>query len=62
VRSSILDPDGDGEQQPLTDGVLILRYLFGFRGDSLIMGAVSGTCTRCTAPQIEAYIQAVLSG
>ena len=25
-----LDVDGDGEQTPLTDGLLVIRYLFGF--------------------------------
>ena len=29
-----LDIDGDGESKPLTDGLLLIRYLFGFSGDS----------------------------
>ena len=32
---SQLDIDGDGESKPLTDGLLLIRYLFGFSGDSL---------------------------
>jgi hypothetical protein len=52
-----VDVDGDGEVEPLTDGLLLLRYLFGFRGATLITGAVDLMhCTRCTAPEIEAYI------
>ena len=55
------DIDGDGEQLPLTDGLLLLRYLFGFTGDTLTNGAVDITdCTRCTAPAIEAYIESLL--
>ena len=41
---------------PLTDGLLVLRYLFGFTGDTLITGAVGANCTRCDAPSIEAYL------
>ena len=51
-----LDVDGNGEVDPLTDGVLITRYLFGFRGASLIAGAVGHGCSRCTAGAIESYL------
>jgi DNA-binding beta-propeller fold protein YncE len=55
------DIDGDGEKLALTDGLLLLRYLFGFTGDTLTTGAVDTTnCTRCTAPAIEAYIESLL--
>ena len=33
-----LDVDGDGQVLPLTDALLILRYTFGFRGNTLITG------------------------
>ena len=33
-----LDVDGDGEVSALSDGFLILRYLFGFSGDTLSTG------------------------
>jgi hypothetical protein len=52
------DIDGNGVTGPLTDGLLILRYLFGFRGAALITGATAPDCTRCTAPQIESWIAA----
>ena len=62
IRATLLDPDGDGESEPLTDGLLLLRYFFGFRGATLITGAVdTNDCTRCDAPSIEAYIAAGLS-
>ena len=52
-----LDIDGDGELEPLTDGVLLLRWLFGFRGEQLIASAVDQLdCTRCTAEAIESYL------
>ena len=53
------DVDGDGQVDPLTDGLLTLRYEFGFRGATLVTGAVDlAGCTRCTAPAIEAFLAA----
>ncbi len=55
-----LDIDGDGETEPLTDGLLNLRRRFGFTGATLITGAVDlVNCTRCTAPSIEQYLTAL---
>ena len=54
---SELDIDGDGESKPLTDGLLLIRYLFGFSGDSLISGAIGGGAERDTAEEVEAYIK-----
>jgi hypothetical protein len=53
---SQLDIDGDGESKPLTDGLLLIRYLFGFSGDSLISGAIGDGAERDTAEEVEAYI------
>ena len=53
---SELDIDGDGESKPLTDGLLLIRYLFGFSGDSLISGAIGEGAERDTAEEVEAYI------
>jgi hypothetical protein len=50
------DVDGDGAVAPLTDGLLVLRFMFGFRGAALINSAVGPNCTRCTAPAIESWI------
>ena len=50
------DIDGNGEVDSLTDGVLAMRYIFGFRGSILIDNAVGSGCTRCTAPAIEGYL------
>jgi hypothetical protein len=54
---SQLDIDGDGDSKPLTDGLLLIRYLFGFSGDSLISGAIGDSAERDTAEKVEAYIQ-----
>ncbi|HCD26057.1 MAG TPA: hypothetical protein DER02_00960, partial [Gammaproteobacteria bacterium] len=51
-----LDIDGDGATTALTDGLLLIRYLFGFSGDALVNGAVGTGATRTTATQIETYI------
>ena len=56
VQTDIGDIDGDGRTDALTDGLLLLRYLFGFRGETLINGAVSSTATRTTAAEIENQI------
>ncbi len=36
----VFDVDGNGEKEALTDGLLLIRYLFGFRNDSLIANAI----------------------
>ena len=53
---SALDVDGGGTVEPLTDGILFLRYAFGFRGTALIAGAVGQPCTRCDAPAVEGFL------
>jgi len=56
----MLDVDGDGNADALTDGLLIIRYLFGLRGDALIDKAIAPPATRKTAGEIEAYIQGLM--
>ena len=51
-----LDIDGTGTKDPTTDGQLVLRYLFGFTGPSLIAGAIGPAATRTTAAQILDYL------
>ena len=38
------DIDGDGNVDALTDGLLLLRYLFGLSGDTLTVGV---GCIKC---------------
>ena len=62
ANEATFDIDGDGASEALTDGLLVLRYLFGFRGATLVTGAVDlMNCTRCTAGAIEPYIAGLLS-
>jgi len=51
-----LDVDNDGETTALTDGLLVIRYLFGFSGDSLTASAISSDANRDSAEEIEMYL------
>ena len=51
-----LDIDADGKADALTDGLLIIRFLFGLRDAPLVNGAISAGATRSTTP-IEAYLK-----
>jgi hypothetical protein len=53
---SVADIDGNGSTDALTDGLILLRYLFGLRGEILITGAISSDATRTTKEQIEQYL------
>ena len=56
-----LDVDLNGTVSPLTDGLLILRRLFGFSDSALISGAVGAGCVRCDATAIATYIDSILT-
>jgi hypothetical protein len=56
----VLDIDGDGYYEPLMDGLLVLKYLFGLSGDSLISGLVSPDAVRTTAPEVENYLNSIV--
>ncbi|MBI9074332.1 MAG: hypothetical protein JEZ02_02890 [Desulfatibacillum sp.] len=51
-----LDVDGNGVVDGGTDGIVLIRHAFGFSGDALINSAVAGDCTRCTATEIENFL------
>lgn len=55
VVLSGFDIDGDGFTRPETDGLLLLRAMLGFRGESLIKDAISPTATRKTVLDIHNY-------
>jgi len=59
---SELDIDGDSQSKPLTDGLLLIRYLFGFSGDSLVSGAIGSDAKRNTAEEVETYIRERVPG
>ena len=57
---SVLDVDGSGEVEPLTDGLLLLRSMFGFTGEALVTGAIDlNNCTDCDAEGVESYITSI---
>ena len=56
----LADIDGNGQIDPLTDGLLTLRHLFGLQGDTLINGVVAGDATRKTAEEIEAHLETLM--
>jgi hypothetical protein len=56
----VLDIDGNGVVDAATDGVLLGRYLSGFRGQSLIAGALGVGATRNSASAVESYIQSMM--
>ena len=56
LRTELLDVDGDSQSLALTDGILILRYLAGFRGDILTTGAVSEQGSRTAPEEVVAHL------
>ena len=53
---AISDIDGSGEVDALTDGLILLRYLFELRGEALIGSAVAENASRASSSDIEQYI------
>ena len=56
ITSASLDIDGDGTVGALTDGLLVIRHLFGFTGDALISGALSADASVTQPADITAQI------
>jgi hypothetical protein len=54
-----LDIDNNGEIQALSDGLLLIRYLFGFRDDALVTNAVAEDAVR-TTQEIELYLESLM--
>jgi beta-glucanase (GH16 family) len=61
IRANLqdLDIDGDGAARPLTDGLLIIRFLFGFEGEALVQGAVSNEAARATSQQLTNFLEQI---
>ena len=54
-----LDVDGNGQVDALTDGLLILRSMFGLSGDPLINGVISYDAFYTSSSDIEARVSAL---
>jgi len=61
AAASPIDVDGNGVVDALTDGLLMMRYLSGVRGQNLIEGALGAGATRTTASQIEDFIATLVA-
>ena len=57
-----LDVDGNGAQDALTDGLMILRAMFGLTGTSVTNGAVGLGASRTTWAQIRPYLNGSCAG
>jgi uncharacterized repeat protein (TIGR01451 family) len=56
----ILDIDSNSQYGPATDGVLIVRYLFGLTGSALTADALGVGATRTGPPQLPTYLLDIL--
>ena len=56
---TLADVDGSGEVSALTDALLVLRYLFGLKGDALISGVIASDAARTPLAEIEAHIKSL---
>lgn len=54
---TIADIDDNGVMDALTDGLLLLRYTFGLRGDDLVHGVTAMLASRSNPIDIEMYIE-----
>jgi hypothetical protein len=57
-----LDVDGNGVTDALTDGILMLRAMFGLTGSSVTANAIGGGATRTTWTQIQSHLNTNCGG
>jgi hypothetical protein len=60
ARGTMLDIDGNARIEPMADGLLLLRYLFDFRGAALVKGVLGQNATRTDPQQIVAFLDTFL--
>ena len=60
MLGDLVDIDGNGNVDALTDGLVILRYLFNLRGDVLINDVIASDATVKTAEDVEAKIEQLI--
>jgi len=54
-----IDIDGNGSYERLSDGLLIIRYLFGLTGPSLTSNAIGDAPVRSTPQDVLAYLDSI---
>jgi hypothetical protein len=60
ILGDLVDIDGNGRVDALTDGLIILRYLFGLRGDVLINGVIASDATITSADGVSAKMESLM--
>ncbi len=58
----MFDVDADGRVNALTDGILILRHLFGVSGDTLVHGAVAPRGARIQPDAVASFLDGFMPG
>jgi len=56
VPPCTLDADGNGSLDPLTDGLMIVRAMFGLTGTAVTSGALAGNSARNSWALVRAYL------
>jgi hypothetical protein len=59
-RDTMLDVDGNGVADALTDGIMTFRYLFGFQGAELVQNALGAGATRTDPTEIVEFLDSFL--
>ena len=57
---AVADIDNDGEIRALTDGLMLLRYLFGPEGEMITSKAIAPNASRGSHEEIQAYLEAFM--
>jgi hypothetical protein len=60
AHGSFADIDASGSTDALTDGLLLLRYLFGLRGSMLVADATDPSATRADGAAVGEYIDSYM--
>jgi hypothetical protein len=60
MLGDLVDMDGNGRVDALTDGLIVLRYLFGLRGDVLINGVIASDATVTSADGVSAKMESLM--
>ena len=60
AHRAAFDVDDNKNSDALTDGLMILRYMFGLRGAALVNGAIGSGANRATSAAIESYMSGLI--
>ena len=60
ILGDLVDIDGNDRVDALTDGLIILRYLFGLRGGVLTNGVIASDATVTSADEVGAKMESLM--